>query len=116
MTIVYSFLFCGFVCMIAQIIMDNSNLTPGHITSIYVVLGTILGAFNIYEKIANVIGAGASVPIMSFGNLLVNSSYEGYLYRGFLGLFGNMLTGVGIGFVSAVVFSFLVSLPSKVKD
>ncbi len=116
MTIVYSFLFCGFVCMIGQIIMDNSKLTPGHITSIYVVIGTVLGAFNIYERIANLVGAGASVPIMSFGNLLIKSAYEGYIYRGFLGLLGNMLAGVGVGVVSAVVFSFIVSLPSKVKD
>lgn len=116
MTLVYSFLFCGLLCLIAQVIMDNSKLTPGHITSIYVILGTILGCFNIYDAIADFVGAGANIPIMSFGNTLINSAYQGYLSDGVLGLFGNMLTGVGIGVVSAVVFSFILSIPTKVKD
>lgn len=116
MTLIYSFLFCGLLCLIAQIIMDNTKLTPGHITSIYVALGTILGCFNIYDNISNYVGAGANIPIMSFGNLLINSAYQGYLSNGILGLFGNMLTDVGVGVVSAVVFAFLLSIPSKVKD
>lgn len=116
MTLVYSFLFCGLLCFIAQVIMDNSKLTPGHITSIYVVLGTILGCFNIYDKISDLVGAGANIPIMSFGNTLINSAYQGYLSNGVLGLFGEMLTGVGIGVVSAVVFAFILSIPNKVKD
>lgn len=116
MTLIYSFLFCGILCLIAQVIMDNTKLSPGHITSIYVVLGTILGVFNIYDNISDFVGAGASVPIMSFGNLLINSAYQGYLSDGVLGLFGNMLTDVGVGVVSAVVFAFMWSITSKVKD
>ncbi len=116
MTLIYSFLFCGLLCLIAQVIMDNTKLTPGHITSIYVVLGTILGCFNIYDNISNYVGAGANIPIMSFGNLLINSAYQGYLTNGIIGLFGNMLTDVEIGVVSAVVFAFMFSMISKVKD
>ena len=116
MTLIYSFLFCGLLCLIAQVIMDNTKLTPGHITSIYVVLGTILGCFNIYDNIVDFVGAGANIPIMSFGNLLINSAYQGYLSDGVIGLFGNMLTDVGVGVVSAVVFAFLLSIPFKVKD
>ncbi|MDD4705639.1 MAG: SpoVA/SpoVAEb family sporulation membrane protein [Bacilli bacterium] len=116
MTLIYSFLFCGLLCLIAQVIMDNTKLTPGHITSIYVVLGTILGCFNIYDNIVDFVGAGANIPIISFGNLLINSAYQGYLSDGIIGLFGNMLTDVGVGVVSAVVFAFLLSIPFKVKD
>ena len=53
MTYLYSFLFCGFVCLIAQIILDNTKLTAGHITSIFVVVGVFLDVFNIYDKIIN---------------------------------------------------------------
>ena len=116
MMLVYSFLFCGLICLIGQIILDNTTLTPGHITSLLVVLGSILGFFNIYEKIAEIVGAGASVPIISFGNILINSAYEGYLKDGILGLFGNMYMGVGVGITSAVVFAFVVTIFSKVKN
>ncbi len=116
MTLIYSFIFCGMLCLVAQIIIDNSKLTPGHLTTIYVILGTILGCFNIYNQIADFVGAGASVAIMSFGNLLINSAYQGYLTNGIIGLFGNMLTDVEIGVVSAVIFAFMLSMISKVKD
>ena len=51
MTYLYSFLFCGFLCLIAQIILDNTKLTPGHITSLFVVIGAFLDVYNIYDKI-----------------------------------------------------------------
>jgi stage V sporulation protein AE len=116
MTLIYSFLFCGFVCFIGQIILNNTKLTPGHITSIFVVIGSILGIFGIYDKISDVVGAGANVPIISFGNTLTNYTYLGYIEKGFLGLFSNMLIGVSTGIVSAVVFSFILTLFSKPKD
>ena len=116
MTLVYSFLFCGLVCLIGQLILDNTKYSPGHVTSGMVILGTILGCFNIYDKITAFVGTGASVPIISFGNILVNSAYQGYLMQGIIGIFGNMLTGVGVGIVSAVVFAFFLSLFSKVRD
>ena len=56
-----SFLFCGFVCMISQIILDNSKLTPGHITSILVVFGAFLDSFSIYDEIIKVVGGGDGV-------------------------------------------------------
>ena len=68
MIYVYSFLFCGFVCLIGQLILDNTKLTAGHITSIFVVVGSFLDTFSIYDKIINYVGAGALVPITSFGH------------------------------------------------
>lgn len=116
MTIFYSFLFCGFVCLIGQIILDNSKLTPGHITSIFVVVGAFLGMLGIYDKIIDCVGAGANIPITSFGNTLFNGAYIGFKSGGFMGLLENMLGNVSLGIVSAVVFSFLFAIPNKVKD
>ena len=116
MTLVYSFLFCGFVCLIGQIILDNTKLTPGHLLSGLVAIGAVLGAFNIYDRIVYYVGAGANVPIMSFGNVLVNSAYEGFLTRGFMGLIGNMLGAVSVGIVAAIISAFIMITFAKIKD
>ena len=116
MTLVYSFLFCGFICLIGQIILDNTKLTPGHVTSGFVVIGAILGGFNIYDRIVNFVGAGANIPIMSFGNVLVGSAYQGYIQKGFLGLVGNMLSAVSVGIVGAIICAFIMITFAKVKD
>ena len=116
MSIIYSFLFCGVVCVIGQMILDNTKLTAGHITSLLVVVGAALGMCGIYDKFVDVIGMGASLPITSFGNTLFNSAYEGYLVDGFIGIFNNMLCEVSLGISSAIIFSFLFSLVGKVRD
>ena len=116
MTLIYSFFFCGLVCLIGQIILDNSKLTPGHVTSLFVVIGAFLGMIGCYDKIIDVVGAGANVPITSFGNTLFNGAYTGYLSNGFLGIFETMLKNVSLGITSAIIFSFIFSLFSKVKD
>ena len=68
MLLINSFLFCGLVCMIAQIILDNTKLTPGHVTSMFVVIGAFLDSFSFYDKIIKVVGGGALLPITSFGH------------------------------------------------
>ncbi len=116
MTILYSFLFCGMICLIGQMILDNTKLTPGHVTSILVVVGAFLGMLGIYDKIIDFVGIGANVPITSFGNTLFNCAYEGFKKAGFIGLFSNMLCDVSLGVTGAIIFSFLFTLPNKVKD
>lgn len=116
MTIIYSFFFCGIVCVIGQVILDNTKLTAGHITSILVVLGAVFGMLGIYDKFVDIVGMGASLPITSFGNTLFNSAYEGYLVDGFIGIFNNILCDVSLGISSAIIFSFLFSLVGKVSD
>lgn len=116
MTIFYSFFFCGFICLIGQIILDNTKLTPGHITSLFVVFGAFLGMLGLYDKIIDCVGAGANIPIISFGNTLFNGAYIGFKSGGFLGLFETMLGNVSLGITSAIIFSFIFSLFSKVKD
>lgn len=116
MTIIYSFIVCGLICLIGQIILDNTKLTPGHLTSIFVIIGSVLGTFGIYDQIVKKVGMGATLPITSFGNTLVKSSYIGYLKEGIIGLFSGMLQGVSLGIVSAVVLSFIILLFTKLKD
>ena len=116
MTIIYSFLFCGLICLIGQLILDNSKLTPGHVTSTLVVVGAFLGMFGCYDKIIEVVGVGASIPITSFGNTLFNSAYIGFKANGFLGIFESIICDVSLGISAAIIFSFLFSIPAKAKD
>ena len=74
MNYVNAFLFCGLVCVIAQIILDNTKLTPGHVTTIFVVVGTLLDVFNFYDKFVLWAGGGALVPITSVGHLLIHGA------------------------------------------
>ena len=79
-------MFCGLICLISQIILDNTKLTPGHVTSIFVVVGAFLDIFGIYDKIVLYAGAGAIVPITSFGHLLVHGAMDMASNIGILGL------------------------------
>ena len=81
MIYVNAFLFCGIVCVIGQLILDNTKLTPGHITSMFVVLGALLDTFSLYDKIILWAGGGAMVPIPSFGHLLIQFLYIYQIYH-----------------------------------
>jgi len=116
MLFIYSFLFCGFICLIAQVILDNTKLTPGHITSIFVVIGAILDTFGLYDQIIKLVGAGASLPITSFGHLLVHGALEKANEIGFLGLFTGIFTYVSAGIASAIIFSYIFTLIFKPID
>ena len=111
-----SFIFCGLVCLIGQIILDNTKLTPGHITTIFVVVGTFLDVFSIYDKIILWAGGGALVPITSFGHLLIHGAMEKAASTNFIGLLTGMLNLTAAGITSAIVFSFYFSLIFKPKD
>lgn len=112
----YSFLFCGFVCMISQIILDHTKLTPGHITSLLVILGALLDSFSIYDKIIKVVGGGAQLPITSFGHSLVHGALAKAKTKGLIGIFMGMFDLTSTGIVAAIVFSFIFSLLFHPKD
>ena len=105
-TLIYAFLFCGFVCMIGQLILDNTKLTPGHITSLFVVIGAFLDVSGIYDRIVLYCGAGALVPITSFGHLLIHGAMDTVNNFGVMGLFVGMFDLTSSGIVAAIVFSF----------
>lgn len=116
MSYLYSFIFCGLVCSIGEIILDKTKLTPGHITTIFVVVGVFLDTFNIYDYIIRYVGGGALVPITSFGHSLVHSAINGANNYGVLGLFIGMFDITSPGIVAAIIFSFLLSLLFTPKD
>ncbi len=111
-----AFLFAGLVCLICQIILDNTKLTPGHITSGVTVLGALLSFLGIYDKIVAWAGAGATALISNFGHMLYSAGLAGYEESGILGLFSNLLCSSGIAIVSVVIFSFVFTLIFKAKD
>jgi len=116
MIYLYSFLFCGIICLIGQLILDNTKVTPGHITTLFVVIGSFLDAFNIYDKIILLVGGGAMVPITSFGHLLSHGAMKGVTSTGTIGLFTGMLNLTAGGITSAIVFSIIFSFIFKPRD
>lgn len=116
MMYLYSFLFCGLICLIGQVILDNTKLTPGHITTMFVILGSFLDIFSIYDKIVSVVGGGALVPITSFGHLLTHGAMLKANSVGFIGLAMGMFDFTASGITSAIFFAFLFSLFFKPKD
>lgn len=116
MSYINSFIFCGIICLIGQLILDNTKLTPGHITTIFVVVGSFLDIFNIYDKLILWAGGGALVPITSFGHLLIHGAMDTASDLGIMGLMTGMFNLTASGITAAIVFSFILSLIFKPKD
>ncbi len=116
MNFLYAFLIAGTLCGIGQIILDNSKLTPGHITSIFTVLGSILAFFNIYPKLIEIGGAGATVLISNFGNMLYQGGITGFKENGLLGIFTEFLSKSSAALIGAVVFAFIFAIIFKPKQ
>ena len=112
-TYLYAFLFCGTVCMISQLILDNTKLTPGHITSLFVIIGAFLDIAGIYDKIVLYCGAGALVPITSFGHLLIHGALGATNESGIMGLALGIFDLTGAGISVAVVSAFFLALLFK---
>ena len=110
MIYLHAFIFSGIVCLIGQLILDNTKLTPGHLTSILVVIGAFLEIFSIYDKFLIWAGTGASVPITSFGHSLAHAALLRAKDEGIMGLFMGMFDLTCSGITAAIVFSFFLSL------
>ena len=115
MIYINAFLFCGFICLISQLILDNTKLTPGHITSLFVVIGASLDLFGIYDKFVLYCGAGAIIPITSFGHLLVHGAMDTANDIGPLGLSLGIFNLTSAGISVALVMGFLMSVLFKPK-
>lgn len=116
MTYIYAFLLAGFVCLICQVVLDNTKLTPGHITSSVTVIGAILSFLGVYDDIVAKCGAGATTLISNFGHMLYSAGIAGYEEAGFLGIFSELLCSSGIAIVSVIIFSFVFTIVFKPKD
>lgn len=117
MSYLLSFLVCGTICMIGQIIYDNTKLTPGHITSLFVVIGACLDLFGIYDELLKVSKVGASLPITSFGHSLMHAANESIINgKGILGVASGLFDMTATGITSAILFAFLVAVIFKPKS
>lgn len=116
MIYLYSFLFCGLICLIGQIILDNTKLTAGHITSLFVVIGAALDTFSIYDEIVKYVGGGALVPITSFGHSLIHGALEKAADFGIIGIFTGMFDLTAAGITSAIIFTFILTLLFKARN
>ena len=116
MIYLYAFLFAGGVSMLGQIILDNTKLTAGHITSLFVVIGAFLDSFSLYDEIIKWCGAGAMVPITSFGHSLIHGAMAKASEVGLMGLFMGMFDITASGITAAIIFTFIFTLLFKPRD
>ena len=106
----------GILCVIGQLLIDYTRLTPARILTMYVVAGVLLGAVGLYQPLADFAGAGASVPLTGFGNLLAKGVQKAVAERGLLGIFTGGLTSCAGGITAAVVFGVLMALIFRPGD
>lgn len=100
----------GLICALVQILMEKTKMLPGRIMVLLVCLGTLLGAIQIYEPFVEFAGAGASVPLLGFGNVLWKGVKEAVDQYGFLGIFMGGFQASAVGISAALVFGYLASL------
>ena len=111
-----AFLVGGALCLVGQVLIDKTKLSPARILVGYVVCGVLLGAFGIYEPLVDFAGAGASVPLTGFGYTLSKGVKKAVTEDGFLGIFGGGLKATACGITAAIIAGLLVSLIFKPKD
>lgn len=115
MTILYAFLVGGAICCLAQIVADKFKLMPIHITCGLVFIGALLDVFDIYDKLIDFAGAGAMIPISSFGHSLVHSALLASETEGFIGILTGVFSLTSGGISAAIIFAFFASLIFKPK-
>ena len=115
MLLIRCFIVGGLICVIGQILIDKTKLTPARILVTFVTLGTILGGLGIYKYLVDFAGCGATVPLLGFGNNLAKGSIEAVKQDGILGAFTGGLKASAGGIAAAVFFGYIASLISKPK-
>ena len=116
LTYLKAFLVGGAFCAVGQVLIDKTKLTPARILTSYVVAGVLLGALGLYGPLAEWAGAGATVPLTGFGNLLARGVREAVAEKGLLGAFTGGFSSAAAGICSAVFFGFLIALLFKSKE
>lgn len=112
---IWAFVIGGIICVIAQILIDKTKLTPARILVSYVVAGVILGAIGLYEPIKELAGAGATVPLTGFGFNIYKGVREAVTEKGLLGALTGPLTAASAGTAAALIFGFFACLIFKAK-
>lgn len=109
-TYLMAFIIGGGICLIGQLILDYTNFTPGHVLSGLVVAGGVLGGLGLYDKLIDFAGAGATMPISSFGNSLVKGAILEAERSGVIGVLTGMFELTSTGITAAIIFGFLTAL------
>lgn len=112
---IWAFVVGGLICVIGQLLLDVGKFTPAHTMSILVVSGAILDGFGLYEPLIDFAGAGATVPITSFGNALVHGAMAEAEKTGIIGILTGIFEVTSAGISAAIIFGFLASLLFKPK-
>lgn len=111
-----AFVVGGLICLVAQLILDNTKLSPGHVLSGFTVVGGVLGGLGVYDRLIQFAGAGATVPISSFGNALVKGALQEASTRGLVGVLTGMFELTSVGITAAIVFAFFTALVFNPKS
>ena len=111
-----AFIVGGLICVIGQLLIDLTKMTPAKILVLFVCLGVLLGAFGIYDKLVDFAGAGATVPLTAFGNSLANGVKEAIRVQGFTGIITGGLSACAGGVTVAVLSGLVVALVARSKD
>ena len=111
-----AFIVGGLICVIGQLLIDLTKMTPAKILVLFVCLGVLLGAFGIYDKLVDFAGAGATVPLTGFGNSLANGVKEAIREQGFTGIITGGLSACAGGVTVAVLSGLVVALVARSKD
>lgn len=113
MDIFWAFVVGGLFCVVGQLLIDLTKLSPSRILVLFVVVGCILGGLGVYERLVDFAGAGASVPLPGFGNLLARGVKQAVDERGLIGVITGGFTAMAGGVTVAVVFGYLAALVSS---
>lgn len=111
-----AFLVGGLICVVGQILIDKTSLTPARILTSFVVAGVILGAFGLYPPLADFAGEGAAVPISGFGSLMAEGTREALRSDGALGILTGALKSSAAGLAAAIVFSLAAALAVRSRE
>ncbi len=115
-TILKAFLVGGIICVIGQLLIDYTRLTPAKILVSFVITGVVLGALGIYEKIESFGGAGATIPLTGFGYALAKGTKQAIQEDGVLGILSGPLSSASIGIMTAVLCGLVCSVFTRSKD
>lgn len=106
----------GLICALIQILLDKTKMMPGRIMVLLVCLGAVIGFFGWFEPMQKFAGAGVSVPLLGFGNVLIKGVKEAIDKEGFLGMYSGGFTAGAVGISAALIFGYLASLCFKPKS
>lgn len=111
-----AFIIGGLICVIGQLLIDLTKMTPARILVSFVVIGVILGAVGLYQPLVEWAGAGATVPLTGFGNALAQGVKKAVAEQGFLGIFTGPLSACASGVTAAILCGLVVAFVAKPKD